>query len=131
MIIDRSNREKSVQSLRHAAARVRGGVNVIIFPEGTRNQEAGLAEFKSGGFHLAIEAGVPVIPVSVCGSSRITPKGSLRIDGRRSQTHTLYDEALSTFEADDVYDQSDATGFIRLAALRLRTLGAKRISEGE
>lgn len=80
VIIDRRNRERSVQSLRHAADRVRGGVNVIIFPEGTRNPEAGLAEFKSGGFHLAIQAGVPVIPVSVSGSSRITPKGSLRIE---------------------------------------------------
>ncbi len=58
-------------------------------------------------------------------------KGGLSIDGRRSQSHTLYDEAIATFEADDVYDQSDATGFIRLSALRLRTLGAKRIAEGE
>jgi argininosuccinate synthase len=58
-------------------------------------------------------------------------KGSATIEGRRSETHTLYDEEIVTFEADDVYDQADATGFIRLAALRLRTLGARRISEGE
>ena len=58
-------------------------------------------------------------------------KGSMSVEGRRSETHTLYDEATATFEADDVYDQSDATGFIRLFALRLRTLGARRISEGE
>jgi argininosuccinate synthase len=48
-----------------------------------------------------------------------------------STSHTLYDEGVATFEADDVYDQSDATGFIRLQSLRLRTLAAKRISEGE
>ena len=58
-------------------------------------------------------------------------KGSVVVEGRRSDTHTLYDEKIATFEADDVYDQSDATGFIKLRALRLRTLGAKRISEGE
>ena len=58
-------------------------------------------------------------------------KGNAVVVGRRSPTHTLYDEKIATFEADDVYDQSDATGFIRLQALRLRTLGAKRISEGE
>jgi len=58
-------------------------------------------------------------------------KGGAWVEGRRSETHTLYDEATVTFEADDVYDQSDATGFIRLSALRLRTLGARRISEGE
>jgi argininosuccinate synthase len=58
-------------------------------------------------------------------------KGHAGIEGRRSPTHTLYDEKIATFEADDVYDQSDATGFIRLRALRLRTLAARRISEGE
>ena len=58
-------------------------------------------------------------------------KGSVVVEGRRSATHTLYDEEIATFEADDVYDQADATGFIRLRALRLRTLGAQRISEGE
>jgi argininosuccinate synthase len=58
-------------------------------------------------------------------------KGHSTIVGRRSKSHTLYDEATATFEADEVYDQKDATGFIRLRALRLRTLAAKRISEGE
>ena len=58
-------------------------------------------------------------------------KGGVTIEGRRSSSHALYDEGIATFEADDVYDQSDATGFIRLRALRLRTLGARRISEGE
>ena len=58
-------------------------------------------------------------------------KGNVVIEGRRSDTHTLYDEKIATFEADDVYDQGDATGFIKLRALRLRTLGARRISEGE
>ena len=58
-------------------------------------------------------------------------KGAATVEGRRSATHTLYDEGIATFEADDVYDQADATGFIRLRALRLRTLGARRISEGE
>jgi argininosuccinate synthase len=58
-------------------------------------------------------------------------KGQATIEGRRSATHALYDEGIATFEADDVFDQSDATGFIRLRALRLRTLGARRISEGE
>ena len=58
-------------------------------------------------------------------------KGSVSVLGRRSASHTLYDEAVATFEADEVYDQSDATGFIRLASLRLRTIGQKRIEGGE
>lgn len=79
VVIDRGNRRRSVESLRRAAERVRGGVNVIIFPEGTRSPDGSLQPFKSGGFHLAIDAQVPIIPVTVSGSSRLSPKGSLRV----------------------------------------------------
>jgi argininosuccinate synthase len=58
-------------------------------------------------------------------------KGQVTVEGRRSDTHALYDEATVTFEADDVYNQSDAEGFIRLQSLRLRTFAEKRLGEGE
>jgi 1-acyl-sn-glycerol-3-phosphate acyltransferase len=80
VIIDRSNNETSVRSLHRAAQQVRGGTSVIIFPEGTRSPTGELGSFKSGGFHLAIEAGVPILPASISGSRRITPKRSLRIE---------------------------------------------------
>jgi 1-acyl-sn-glycerol-3-phosphate acyltransferase len=83
IIIDRGNNARAVRSLQAAAARVRGGENVIIFPEGTRSSDAILHEFKSGGFHLAIQAGVPIVPVTVSGTHRITPRGSLRIESGR------------------------------------------------
>jgi argininosuccinate synthase len=51
--------------------------------------------------------------------------------GRRSDGDALYDRATVTFEADDVYRQADAGGFIRLQALRLRTLAEQRLGEGE
>jgi 1-acyl-sn-glycerol-3-phosphate acyltransferase len=83
IIIDRKDREASVQSLARAAERVRAGANVIIFPEGTRSPDGSVREFKSGGFHLAIQAGVPIVPVAVSGSWRIAPKRSLRIESGR------------------------------------------------
>jgi argininosuccinate synthase len=58
-------------------------------------------------------------------------KGSVAVEGRRSEKHDLYDQATATFEEDDVYDQADAAGFIRLNALRLRRLGEERLGEGE
>ncbi|MDJ0791083.1 MAG: argininosuccinate synthase [Acidimicrobiia bacterium] len=68
----------------------------------------------------------------VTGEARIKLyKGQATIDGRRSDTHGLYDEATVTFEADDVYHQGDAEGFIRLQSLRLRTFAEKRLGEGE
>jgi len=80
IIVDRRNRASSMRSLARAAERVRAGASVIIFPEGTRSPDASLREFKSGGFHLAIQAGVPIVPITVSGSWRITPKRSLRIE---------------------------------------------------
>ena len=53
------------------------------------------------------------------------------VEGRRSESHDLYDQATATFEEDDVYDQADAAGFIRLHALRLRTLAEHRLGDGE
>ncbi len=80
----------------------------------------------------ALQSFMDTVQQRVNGEARLKLyKGQATVEGRRSATHTLYDEKIATFEADDVYDQSDATGFIRLRALRLRTLGAKRISEGE
>ncbi len=81
---------------------------------------------------VALQSFMDSIQQRVNGEARLKLyKGGVWVEGRRSETHTLYDQSVATFEADDVYDQSDATGFIRLLALRLRTLGAKRISEGE
>jgi argininosuccinate synthase len=56
----------------------------------------------------------------VTGEARIKLyKGGAYVVGRRSES-SLYDEAFATFESDEVYNQADATGFIRLNALRLR-----------
>jgi 1-acyl-sn-glycerol-3-phosphate acyltransferase len=94
VIINRSNHESSVRSLERAAARVRNGQTVIIFPEGTRQPSGQLGEFKSGGFHLALAAQVPILPASVSGSSRITPPHSLRIESGRILVR--YGEAIPT-----------------------------------
>jgi 1-acyl-sn-glycerol-3-phosphate acyltransferase len=94
VMVDRGNRERSVASLRAAAKRIRNGANVIIFPEGTRGSGKELGAFKSGGFHLAIEAQVPVVPVTISGSHRITPKGSIRVMSRVMRIH--YGPPIST-----------------------------------
>jgi argininosuccinate synthase len=80
----------------------------------------------------ALQAFMDDVQRRVNGEARLKLyKGQAIVEGRRSDSHALYDEATSTFEADDVYDQSDATGFIRLQSLRLRTFAEKRMAEGE
>ena len=80
VIIDRGERSKAVSSLQRAAQRISEGVNVIIFPEGTRSATGDLQPFKSGGFHLAIQAQVPFLPATISGTRVITPKRSLRVE---------------------------------------------------
>jgi 1-acyl-sn-glycerol-3-phosphate acyltransferase len=77
VIIDRKKRESARQALGSAAAQVRAGKSVLIFPEGTRGDNDAIAEFKSGGFHLAKAAEVPIIPVGLRGTRAVGPKHSL------------------------------------------------------
>ena len=79
IFVDRSNRERAVASLHEAAMKVRGGRNVVIFPEGTRTPTGALLPFKKGGFNLAMDAGVPIIPIATVGGFHILPKGARRV----------------------------------------------------
>ena len=95
------------------------------------------AEMVYNGFwfspeRAALQAFMDDVQKRVSGEARLRLyKGSATVDGRRSDRQSLYDEATATFEADDVYRQGDATGFIRLQSLRLRTFAEKRLGEGE
>jgi 1-acyl-sn-glycerol-3-phosphate acyltransferase len=77
--IDRFNRESAFQSISEAAQKIRGGVSVMIFPEGTRSKDGKIRPFKKGGFVLAVDAGVPIIPIILHGTRSIMPKGQLRV----------------------------------------------------
>ena len=74
--IDRGNHERAVASIREAAKKVHGGRNVVIFPEGTRTPTGELLPFKKGGFNLAMEAEVPIVPVATVGGYQTLPRGA-------------------------------------------------------
>ncbi len=83
--IDRSNRKAAFKSIDLAAARVREGTSIVIFPEGTRSLDGRLKSFKKGGFHLAIKAKRPIVPVSISGTFSILPKKGLRITPKKAR----------------------------------------------
>lgn len=69
--IDRRDRTSAIRSLSSAVGPIRRGASVILFPEGTRSRDGRLARFKRGAFHLALEAGVPVVPVAISGTHHV------------------------------------------------------------
>ncbi len=77
IFIDRSDPSRAVQSIHAGVDRLPAGVSVMFFAEGTRSADGSIQAFKKGGFMLAIEKGLPVLPVTVNGSRRVLPKKSL------------------------------------------------------
>jgi len=77
--IDRFNRASAFESISEAAKRIQNGASVMIFPEGTRSRDGTILPFKKGGFVLAVDAGVPIVPIILTGTRSIMSKGRLRV----------------------------------------------------
>lgn len=64
-------------SVRLARKYMKEGISYIVFAEGTRSRDGRLGQFKRGSFHLAIESGAPVVPVSIVGTQKLQPRGAV------------------------------------------------------
>ena len=78
--IDRYNQESAFESINEAARKMKNGVSAMIFPEGTRSRDGNIRSFKKGGFVMALNAGVPIVPIVLKGTWTIMDKSSLRIN---------------------------------------------------
>jgi 1-acyl-sn-glycerol-3-phosphate acyltransferase len=79
LFVDRSRPDRAGILARWRAL-VSEGLSLIIFAEGTRSWDGRVARFKAGSFLLAIEAGLPIVPLAVVGTRRVMPKGRLRTE---------------------------------------------------
>lgn len=77
--VDRSNRDRAVESVRRATESLRKGQPFGVFAEGTRTRNGELLPFKKGAFHMAIAAGVPIVPVTIDGAFEAMPPGAVRL----------------------------------------------------
>ena len=95
-------------SCRHA---LRNGLSVMIFPEGTRSEDGSTHRFKDGAFRLAIEEGVPILPIAIGGTHRCMPKGSRWFGEARAVARILAPietRGLSASDAAGLRDRAQA-----------------------
>ena len=78
--IDRSNKEHAIEAMKPAVDALKNGISVAIAPEGTRSGTAELGPFKKGAFHLAMQAGVPIIPIVIKNAYKAVSKGSMMLN---------------------------------------------------
>ena len=78
--VDRGRGVEAQKSLDEAVAKIQNGESVLLFAEGTRTLDGKLQPFKRGAFHIAVRAGVPVVPLTINGSYAILPKHSISLN---------------------------------------------------
>jgi len=77
--LDRSNRERSRRTLLASADVLQAGTSIWIAPEGTRSRNGELAAFRKGGFHLALQSGARILPITVIGTRKVLPAKGAKI----------------------------------------------------
>jgi 1-acyl-sn-glycerol-3-phosphate acyltransferase len=110
--IDRGGTRNTVEAMNEAARKIRDGMSVVIFPEGSRSPDGSIQPFKKGGFTLAIKSKVPIVPIAINGSRDIMPKDKLTaISGevRIRMDHPIETENYSLKDRESLMKKVGAT----------------------
>jgi len=90
--VDRANRDAGIAAVREAKKVIESGVSMSIFPEGKRSFDGKLLPFKRGPFYLAMECGIPIVPVTIAGAHEAMPKGKFYL--KPGQVTVTFHEAI-------------------------------------
>jgi 1-acyl-sn-glycerol-3-phosphate acyltransferase len=108
IFLDRSNQRAALKSLEQAKQKLTGGSSVVIFPEGTRGDGKNLLPFKRGAFKLAMELGLPILPVKISGTSKILHgKAKLDILPGKAKLKILEPIDISTYSEENIKELMD------------------------
>ena len=99
--LDRSNRDRAIRSHDKAAEKIRKGVPIVSFPGGGRSVDGSVQSFKKGAFMLALQAGVPIVPISISGSIKVLPKTSVAIQPGTIRIHYAKPIDVNNYTIDD------------------------------
>jgi 1-acyl-sn-glycerol-3-phosphate acyltransferase len=108
--VTRERRDAAIQSVHRAAEVLRGGLSMMIYPEGTRSRSGELLPFKKGPFYLALEAGVPIVPITILNTARLMPKGKFEV--HQGEVTVIFHEPISP---QDHADRDELANAVRRA----------------
>ena len=77
VFIDRGDTQKAIEAMKPAVVALKEGRSIAIAPEGTRSRTAKLGRFKKGAFHIAMQAGVPIVPIVFRNALDVLPRGAI------------------------------------------------------
>ena len=119
VFVDRRNQQKAIEALTPVVRTIkRDGLSVAIAPEGTRSAGDRLGPFKKGPFHIAMQAGVPVVPIVIHNASDVLPKGGFFVRPSTVEVDVLPPIDTSDWQAENVDEYVD-----QVRKLYLETLG--------
>src|SRR5947208_16967050 len=122
--IDRSNRDRAVETLKIVNERLRAGISFGVCPEGTRANPGEMLPFKKGAFHLAVQTGVPIVPIALKNADVWT--------GRRlaeAWRGTIDMVMMPPVETTCVNDDKDLDALVqRVQGMSMRELGSERLA---
>ncbi|WP_147533699.1 lysophospholipid acyltransferase family protein [Bacillus marasmi] len=86
VFLDRADRRQAIKTIKAAIETVKSGHSLVLFPEGTRSKGGPIGEFKTGGFRIAMDGQVPIVPIAIIGTADVFEKNNYLV---RPATITL------------------------------------------
>lgn len=79
VFVDQNNLTSIRDTIADARTKLKGGMSLVIFPEGSRSRDGSMSDFKRGAFLLASEFNVPVVPITIDGAYKVMPRSTYNI----------------------------------------------------
>jgi len=120
--VDRKKRAEALDVVQGAAAKVRDGSTIAVFPEGTRSRGDRIGRFKKGPFYLAQMARVPAVPVGIRGTAALMPRSNSGI--RPGVIEVYAGKAIPPTESTGASGRTELMARVRSELSRLADLPA-------
>ena len=85
IFVDKKSPQSAAKTIKQAEKKLKNGVSVVFFPEGSRTETGKMGVFKKGAFQMALDLKLPIVPVSINGSYEVMPIGTLRINPHKME----------------------------------------------